>query len=91
MTAKLKIDLITGAACPACDTIRGRLKTVIDAVDQRRIEYREIDVLEEFDYAVELGVLSTPAIAIDGKLAFSSPPSLKKLRQELHQRLMALE
>jgi len=89
MTGKLKIELITGTACPACVTMKARLKTVIDEVDQTQITYQEIDVLEDLDYAVKLGVLSTPAIAIDGRLAFSSPPSLKRLRRELQQRLMA--
>ena len=91
MMEKLKIELITGTACPACVTMKERLKAVIDEVDQTRINYQEIDVLEEFDYAVELGILTTPAIAINGKLAFSSPPSLKRLRHELHQRLITQE
>ena len=36
------------------------------------------------DYAVSLGVQSTPAIAINGKLEFTSLPSAKKLRQALN-------
>ena len=86
----LTIELITGTSCLACVTIKERLATVIGEVDQTRIKYREIDVLEELDYAVELGVLSTPAIAINGKLVFSSAPSLKKLRNELQHRLERL-
>ncbi len=39
------------------------------------------------DYAVKLGVLSTPAIAVDGELLFSSLPSEKKLRQTLERML----
>jgi predicted thioredoxin/glutaredoxin len=36
---------------------------------------------------VRLGVLSTPAIAVDGELVFSALPSAKKLRQTLERRL----
>ncbi|HEN47038.1 MAG TPA: thioredoxin family protein [Mizugakiibacter sp.] len=43
-------------------------------------------MLDELDYAVELGVLSTPAIAIDGELVFSGLPSVRKLRAALENR-----
>jgi len=36
---------------------------------------------------VELGVMSSPAIAIDGELVFSSLPNPAKLRSELDKRL----
>jgi len=87
----IKIDLITSTACPACITIKERLKTVIEELDQTRINFREIDVLDNLDYAVELGVLSTPAIVINGKLAFSSVPSLKRLRDILQRYLHRLD
>jgi len=48
-----------------------------------RIEWREVSVLDELDYAVELGVLSTPAIAVNGRLVFRTLPSAKKLRAAL--------
>lgn len=84
---ELTIELITASSCKACVTLRERLKTVIEELDPAQINYREIDVLEELDYAVELGVLSTPAIAINGNLVFASAPSLKRLQNELRQRL----
>ncbi len=51
------------------------------------IEWREVNVLDELEYAVELGVLSMPAIAIDGELVFKSHPSARKLRDALDVRL----
>ncbi|KRT56653.1 Thioredoxin domain, partial [endosymbiont of Ridgeia piscesae] len=44
-----------------------------------------VNVLEELDYAVQIGVLATPAIAIDGELVFTALPSEKRLRQTLQQ------
>ena len=44
-------------------------------------------MLENLDKAVALGVLSTPSIAIEGELVFSSLPSAKKFRAELLRRL----
>lgn len=90
-TQIIKIELMTSTVCPACFTIKERLRTVIEGLDQTRINFREIDVLENLDYAVELGVLSMPAIVINGKLAFSSVPSLKKLRDVLQRYLQRLD
>ncbi len=46
-------------------------------------------MLEEIDYAIALGVLSTPAIAIDGILLCTGLPSEKKLRAALKVRLLS--
>ena len=53
----------------------------------RQVEWRDVDVLDELDYAVELGVLTLPAIAIDGELAFASLPSPADLCSAIAQRL----
>ena len=56
-----------------------------------KIQWREVNILEEIDYAVGLGVMTTPSIAINGKLVFAGLPSAKKLRGELEQQLQSLE
>lgn len=40
-------------------------------------------MLEELDYAVSLGVLSMPAIAVNGELKFSSLPTPEQFRSLL--------
>ncbi len=65
------------------------LQTITRELGAERIEWREVNVLDELEYAVELGVLSMPAIAIDGALVFKSHPSAGKLRQALETRLQA--
>jgi predicted thioredoxin/glutaredoxin len=40
-------------------------------------------VLDEMDYAVDHGVLSLPAIVVDGELVFSSLPTPQQLRAAL--------
>ena len=37
---------------------------VIAEFSEANIQYHEVNVVENIDYAVELGVVSTPAIAI---------------------------
>jgi len=50
------------------------------------VTWRELNALDELDYAVEVGVVSLPAIAIDGELVFSSLPTCRQLRRELTKR-----
>ena len=45
------------------------------------------NLLENIDYAVSLGILSTPAVALDGKLAFTTLPSPQQLRTELSRHM----
>ena len=40
---------------------------------------REVNPVDELDYTVELGVLTLPAVAIDGKLVFTSLPTAEQL------------
>ena len=50
------------------------------------IEWLELDILQAIDYAVELGVLKPPAVAIDGKLAFSKLPHPEQLAAAMKAR-----
>lgn len=83
----VKVDVFSSPGCGKCTQAKRMLKAIVEELGQGRIIWREVNILEEIDYAVELGVISSPAIAIDGKLAFSSLPSASKLRSELSKRL----
>ena len=83
----IKVEVFSSPGCGKCTHAKEALKKIAEELDTKRIEWREVNVLEEMDHAVALGVLSTPAIAIDGKLVFTSLPSAKKLRQALEARL----
>lgn len=43
-------------------------------------------MLDELDYAVSLGVLTLPALAIDGELVFTSLPTPSALSDALRAR-----
>ena len=83
---KVRVEVFSSPGCGKC----GHAKEVLRRIAQDMgggIEWREVNVLEEMDYAVALGVLSTPAIAIDGELVFSGLPSAATLRAALEARL----
>jgi len=79
----LKVEVFSSPGCSKCAYAKDALKRIAAEIGGARITWREVDVLTEMDYAVKLGVLSTPAIAIDGRLVFAAPPSAKKLRAVL--------
>ncbi len=83
----LKVEVFSSPGCGKCGHAKEVLKKIAEELGGGRIEWREVNVLDELDYAVRLGVLSTPAIAVDGELVFTALPSAKKLRQTLERRL----
>lgn len=82
----IKVEVFSSPGCGKCGHAKEVLRKIAQEME-RDVEWREVNVLEEMDYAVALGVLSTPAIAIDGKLVFSSLPSSAKLRAALNAQL----
>lgn len=83
----IKVEVFSSPGCGKCTQAKSLLRAIVEEVGQGRITWREVNILEEIDYAVEMGVMSSPAIVIDGRLVFSSLPSAGKLRAELGKRL----
>lgn len=79
----LKVEVFSSPGCTKCGQAKDVLRKVAEEVGSGRIQWREVNVLDEMDYAVKLGVLSTPAIAMNGRLVFTALPSAKKLRATL--------
>ena len=85
----IQVEVFSSPGCSRCGQVFDVLQTITQELGAERIEWREVNVLDELEYAVELGVLSMPAIAIDGELVFKSHPSAGKLREALETRLQA--
>lgn len=83
----IKVEIIAAAGCSKCAGARAKLKAAAEAVAKDQLDWREINVLDEIDYVVQLGVLTLPAVAIDGKLVFKSLPSAKEMRRELSRHI----
>lgn len=66
------------------------MQSSVNALGDELLHWRVVDVVEEIDYAVSLGILSTPAIVIDGELVFTSLPNSRALRRELQERLQGV-
>lgn len=83
----IKVEVFSSPGCGKCTQAKTVLKAIVEEIGQDKITWRDVNILEEMDYAVELGVMSSPAIAIDGKLIFSALPSAAKLRAALDKQL----
>ncbi len=83
----IKLEIFSSPGCGKCGRAREILRDLTLDIGGDAIQWREVNVLDELDHAVALGVLSTPSIAIDGELVFTSLPSASKLKTELLARL----
>lgn len=63
-----EIELFYSPYCRRCANARRRLRALVTSLACPNLYYRERDVLENLERAVDLGVTTTPALAIDGRL-----------------------
>ena len=86
----MKVEVFSTPGCSTCAQSRDALKAVVESFGQDKVTWREVNVVDEIDYAVELGVVVPPSIAIDGDLVFPTLPTANKLKDELMRRLERL-
>jgi len=82
-----KIEIFIAAGCGNCGKAKSELEIIVNQLGNDNFEWREVNILQEMDYAIELGVLSTPSIAINGELVFTALPSARQLLQALENSL----
>jgi thioredoxin len=81
----MKVEIFHAPGCTECVAAHAKLRAAAqEAV--KDLEWRELNVLDDLDYAVELGVISLPSIVVDGELVFTSTPTVTQLRQALIER-----
>ncbi len=83
----IQVEVFSSPGCGKCGHAKDVLRELVEEIGGSKIDWREVNILDELDHAVSLGVMSTPSIAIDGELVFTSLPSAKNLRAELVKRL----
>jgi len=80
----MKIELFHTPGCAKCAGTATALKAAAEAVPG--VEWCEVNVLDELDRAIDLGVLTLPALAVDGELVFTALPTAEQLVAELGRR-----
>ena len=82
----MKIEVFYADGCGTCAVARRELKEAVIATFHSDAAWSEVDIVKNIDYAVELGVLTVPAVAIDGELVFARLPTVQQLLSELSAR-----
>lgn len=81
----MKVELFQTSGCKSCSAAHDALKSAAQQAVPG-LAWRDVDITQELEYAVEIGVMSLPALAVDGQLAFSSLPTPAQLTAELVRR-----
>lgn len=80
----LSVEFFFAGGCSKCAEARDALREAAQAVAQ--VQWKEIDIGKNPDRAVDIGVVSTPAVAIDGELVFKTAPTASELQSAIHAR-----
>lgn len=83
----IHLELFYSPYCSRCRKAREQVRSFAANWPPERVQFRELDVLQELDRAVAAGVLQTPALAIDGQLIAGPVPTPRALEALLRQRL----
>jgi protein-disulfide isomerase len=78
------VEFFFAGGCEHCVKAREALREVAQSTPNA--EWREIDVGKNPHRAVDVGVVGTPAVAINGDLVFKSAPTPAELRSAIEAR-----
>ena len=77
------VELFSASHCSRCVKAKQQVQALVTKINKENdtfeLNYREVDIVENIDYCVQLGVVGTPSIAINSVLAFNQIPSLAAL------------
>jgi len=77
------VELLESNFCPKCATVKEK---VIKVAEEMGIEVRMLDPIEDADRIIELGVLTSPAVIVNGKVKFAGViPTEEKIRQAIEE------
>ena len=81
----VSVEFFFAGGCSRCAQARDALRGAAEF--SSRVQWKEIDIAKNPDRAVDVGVVSTPAVAIDGELIFKSMPTASDLRKAIRARI----
>lgn len=79
----ITVELLFVTGCSRCAEAREALRREAESLGA---EWKEIDVAKHSGRAVDLGIVSPPAVAMDGDLVFKTLPSALELREAIRAR-----
>ena len=79
----MKIQVL-GSGCPTCKKLYELTKQAVDELDLKE----EVDYVTDISKIVEMGVMSSPVLAIDGKpVMVGLVPDVEKIKMILSEKI----
>ncbi len=79
------VELLESNFCPKCAVVKDRVEKV---AKEMGVKVRLLDPIEDADRIVELGILTSPAVVVNGKVKFAGVvPTEEKIRKAIEEEL----
>ncbi len=79
------MELLESNFCPKCAVVKDRVEKV---AKEMGVKVRLLDPIEDADRIVELGILTSPAVVVNGKVKFAGVvPTEEKIRKAIEEEL----
>jgi small redox-active disulfide protein 1 len=82
------IEMFTSPGCVGCPAVKKMLKNLTGEL-KGDITVEEVDITVEPTRAAQYGIMSVPAVAINGILRFVGVPKLEELKKAITDELEA--
>ncbi len=88
MMAKVILEILDSESCAKCFGLKERVNEVLEELKDKDIEVKKLDLFEDQNRIVELGLYTSPALVINGKLYFlGTIPSKEELKNLILEKL----
>jgi len=81
----MEIEVLMTPGCKPCDTLKALLREVLTEAGTKigKVDIREKDVLDNPETVLKYGILSTPALIINGRLLLTGVPRRGELLEAI--------
>ncbi len=79
------VELLESNFCPKCAVVKERVEKVAKDMG---VEVRLLDPVEDADRIVELGILTSPTVVVNGKVKFAGViPTEEKIKKAIEEEI----
>ncbi len=76
-----RVQILSTPGCAGCAQTKALITRTLESFPD--LDWEEIDLIEQPELASQYGIMSVPAIVIDGKLEFTGVPKERALKDKL--------
>ncbi len=87
----INIEIFSAPGCSKCGKAFQLVEAVLKEPGNESVNLRRVNIVDELDYAVNLGIRATPGIVINGVLVFTAMPDTKTLRKAIQSRQVLIK